>query len=85
VAGRALDVDDLKVSGMLHGRTVRSTAARGIIRRIELGPAFDWNGVVIAGHQDIPGQGRGVPFCESPDAPFAVFPPDPSSLSRLCR
>jgi CO/xanthine dehydrogenase Mo-binding subunit len=35
---------------------VRSTIARGIIRRIEFDPAFDWNGVVIADHQDIPGE-----------------------------
>jgi CO/xanthine dehydrogenase Mo-binding subunit len=56
VTGRALYVDDLKVPGMLHGRTVRSTVARGIIRRIEFDPAFDWNGVVIADHKDIPGE-----------------------------
>jgi CO/xanthine dehydrogenase Mo-binding subunit len=56
VTGRALYVDDLKIPGMLHGRTVRSTIARGIIRRIEFDPAFDWNGVVIADHQDIPGE-----------------------------
>ena len=56
VTGRALYVDDLTLPGMLHGRTVRSTIARGIIRRIELDPAFDWKGVVIADHQDIPGE-----------------------------
>ena len=56
VTGRALYVDDLKVPGMLHGRTVRSKVARGLIRRIELDPAFDWNGVVIADHRDIPGE-----------------------------
>ncbi len=55
VTGRALYVDDLRVPGMLHGRTVRSTVARGVIRRIEFDPAFDWNGVVIADHKDIPG------------------------------
>jgi CO/xanthine dehydrogenase Mo-binding subunit len=55
VTGRALYVDDLRLPGMLHGRTVRSTVPRGIIRRIEFDPAFDWNGVVIADHRDIPG------------------------------
>jgi CO/xanthine dehydrogenase Mo-binding subunit len=56
VTGRALYVDDLRLPGMLHGRTVRSTVARGLIRRIEFDPAFDWNGVVIADHKDIPGE-----------------------------
>ena len=56
VTGRALYVDDLKVPGVLHGRTVRSSVARGRIVRIEKDPAFDWNGVVIADHHDIPGR-----------------------------
>src|SRR5204862_6765237 len=56
VTGRAQYVDDLRVPGVLHGRTVRSTIARGIIRRIELDPAFDWSGVVVADHKDIPGE-----------------------------
>jgi len=55
VTGRALYVDDLRVPGMLHGRTVRSTVPRGIIRRVELDPAFDWRDVTIADHRDIPG------------------------------
>jgi CO/xanthine dehydrogenase Mo-binding subunit len=56
LTGSALYVDDLKVPGLLHGRTVRSTVARGIIRRVELDPAFDWRGVVVADHRDIPGE-----------------------------
>src|SRR6185503_5401094 len=56
VTGRALYVDDLIVPGVLHGRTVRSTVARGIIRKIEKDPAFDWSDVVIADHKDIPGE-----------------------------
>src|SRR5689334_16390271 len=56
VTGRALYVDDLRVPGMLHGRTVRSTVAHGTIRAIELDPAFDWSGVVVADHRDIPGE-----------------------------
>src|SRR2546428_2609626 len=56
VTGRALYVDDLAVPGVLHGRTVRSTVARGIIQKIELDPAFDWSGVVVADHRDIPGE-----------------------------
>jgi CO/xanthine dehydrogenase Mo-binding subunit len=55
VTGRALYVDDLRLPGMLHGRTVRSSVPRGIIKRIEFDPAFDWRGVVIADHKDVPG------------------------------
>lgn len=53
--GRALYLDDLVVPGVLHGRTVRSTIARGRIRKVTLDPAFDWSGVVVADHRDIPG------------------------------
>ena len=56
VTGRALYLDDLSVPGVLHGRTVRSTIARGRIRSIELDPAFDWSGVVVVDHRDIPGE-----------------------------
>ena len=56
VTGHALYVDDLRMPGMLHGRTVRSTVARGIIRKIELDPAFDWRGVTVVDHRDIPGE-----------------------------
>ncbi len=56
VTGRARYLDDLVVPGVLHGRTVRSTVARGIIRRVTLDPAFDWTGVVVADHKDIPGE-----------------------------
>ncbi|OGF10434.1 MAG: hypothetical protein A2W00_01420 [Candidatus Eisenbacteria bacterium RBG_16_71_46] len=56
VAGAALYVDDLVIPGMLHGRTVRSTVPRARIRRVELDPAFDWTGVTVADHRDIPGR-----------------------------
>jgi len=55
VTGRARYVDDLRIPGMLHGRTVRSTIARGRITRVVLDPAFDWSGVTVADHRDIPG------------------------------
>src|SRR5882672_3917420 len=55
VTGRALYVDDLRIPGMLHGRTVRSSVPRGIIRRVELDPAFNWRGVIVADYRDIPG------------------------------
>jgi len=56
VTGHARYLDDLVVPGVLHGRTVRSTVPRGRIRRVTLDPAFDWRGVTIADHQDIPGE-----------------------------
>ncbi|MEK7329367.1 MAG: hypothetical protein AAB113_01055, partial [Candidatus Eisenbacteria bacterium] len=56
VTGRAAYLDDLVVPGVLHGRTVRSRVPRGIIRRVTLDPAFDWSGVTIADHKDIPGE-----------------------------
>ena len=56
VTGRAAYLDDLVVPGVLHGRTVRSKVARGVIRRITLDPAFDWAGVTVADHKDIPGE-----------------------------
>jgi CO/xanthine dehydrogenase Mo-binding subunit len=56
VTGRAAYLDDLVVPGVLHGRTVRSRVARGLIRRVTLDPAFDWTGVTIADHKDIPGE-----------------------------
>jgi len=55
VTGAARYVDDLRVDGVLHGFTVRSTIPHGRIVRIERDPAFDWSGVVIADHRDIPG------------------------------
>ena len=55
VTGRALYLDDLSVPGVLHGFTVRSTIARGRIVRVERDPAFDWTGVVVCDHTDIPG------------------------------
>jgi CO/xanthine dehydrogenase Mo-binding subunit len=55
VTGAARYVDDLRVDGVLHGFTVRSTIPYGRIKRIERDPAFDWSGVVVADHRDIPG------------------------------
>jgi CO/xanthine dehydrogenase Mo-binding subunit len=56
VTGRALYLDDLRIPGVLHGRTVRSTIARGRILTVELDPAFDWSGVTVCDHRDIPGE-----------------------------
>lgn len=52
VAGRAKYVDDLTFPHMLHGRTVRSTIARGRVTSVRV-PAVD--GLVVVDHNDIPG------------------------------
>jgi CO/xanthine dehydrogenase Mo-binding subunit len=56
VTGEARYIDDLAFEGMLHGVTVRSTVPHGRVRSIEMDPAFDWTGIIVADHRDIPGQ-----------------------------
>ncbi len=56
VTGAARYVDDLVVPGVLHGFTVRSTIAYGRIKRVTRDPDFDWTGVVVVDHNDIPGE-----------------------------
>jgi CO/xanthine dehydrogenase Mo-binding subunit len=56
VTGQARYIDDLAFDGMLHGVTVRSSAAHGRIRSITLDPGFDWSGIVVATCRDIPGK-----------------------------
>lgn len=55
VTGQARYVDDLSLPGMLHGVTVRSPIARGILRRIEYGPGIPWDEITIVTAADIPG------------------------------
>jgi CO/xanthine dehydrogenase Mo-binding subunit len=56
LAGTARYVDDYHVAGALHGVTLRSSVPHGVIRRIELDPAFDWSSFVVATAADIPGE-----------------------------
>ena len=58
VAGRARYVDDLTLPGMLHGVTVRSTVARGIIRDIDFEPGLPWDEFTVVTSDDIPGTNR---------------------------
>ena len=46
VTGRARYLDDLRIPGVLHGRTVRSTIPRGEIAKIRLGS--DREGLTVA-------------------------------------
>ena len=52
--GAAMYADDLRFPGMLHGRTVRSTIARGRLTGVTLD--FDAAGFTVVDHRDIPGR-----------------------------
>jgi CO/xanthine dehydrogenase Mo-binding subunit len=52
--GEARYADDLAFPGMLFGRTIRSTIARGRISSVKLG--FDPSGFTVVDHRDIPGR-----------------------------
>src|SRR5687768_16893100 len=55
VTGQAEYVDDLTLPGMLHGITVRSPAARGIVRDIDFKPGIPWDEFTVVTADDIPG------------------------------
>ena len=52
--GAAVFADDLRFPRMLHGRTVRSSVARGKLTGHTLG--FDTTGFTVVDHRDIPGE-----------------------------
>ena len=58
VTGLARYVDDLRLPGMIHGATVRSTVPRGRIRDIRFDPSLPWTEFVIVRADDIPGRNR---------------------------
>src|SRR5262245_30544143 len=58
VTGRARYVDDLAVPGMLHGRTVRASIARGRLERIEFDPDVPWDEIAVVTARDVPGTNR---------------------------
>ena len=66
--GAARYVDDLRFPGMLHGRTIRTTVARGQLTGVHLG--FDPAGFTVVDHRDIPG--RNVVALIQDDQPFLV-------------
>jgi CO/xanthine dehydrogenase Mo-binding subunit len=55
VTGRARYVDDMTLPGMLFGATVRSSVARGKIKKITFGAEINWDEFVIVSAADIPG------------------------------
>lgn len=56
VTGQARYIDDLTLPGMLHGVTVRSPVARGIIRDITYQPGVPWDEITVVTADDIPGR-----------------------------
>jgi CO/xanthine dehydrogenase Mo-binding subunit len=68
VRGQARYVDDMRLPGMLHGVTVRSTVPRGRITGIHFDPSIDWSEFVTVTAADIPGINR-VALIER-DQPF---------------
>ncbi|HEY0191421.1 MAG TPA: xanthine dehydrogenase family protein molybdopterin-binding subunit [Kofleriaceae bacterium] len=56
VTGRALYLDDLDAPGALHGVTVRSQVAHGVLEAVELDPAFDWTDITVVTSADIWGK-----------------------------
>jgi CO/xanthine dehydrogenase Mo-binding subunit len=66
--GAAKYADDLAFPGMLHGRTIRSTIARGILKSARV--RGDTPGLTVVGHRDIPG--RNTCYLIEQDQPFLV-------------
>ncbi len=68
VTGEARYVDDLTLPGMLHGATVRSPVARGILHDIRFDPAIPWNEITVVTAADVPG--RNVVALITDDQPY---------------
>ena len=66
--GAARYVDDLRFPGVLHGRTVRTTIARGEMTGVHLD--FDRAGFTVVDARDIPG--RNVVALIQDDQPYLV-------------
>ena len=56
LTGAARYIDDIALDGMLFGKTIRSTVARGQIKSIKFDPSYDWSAIVVADYRDIPGK-----------------------------
>ncbi|HSQ19353.1 MAG TPA: xanthine dehydrogenase family protein molybdopterin-binding subunit [Blastocatellia bacterium] len=56
LTGTARYIDDIALDGMLFGKTIRSTIARGRIKSIKFDSAYDWSQIVVADYRDIPGE-----------------------------
>jgi CO/xanthine dehydrogenase Mo-binding subunit len=68
VTGQARYVDDLTLPGMLHGATVRSPVARGILHDIRFDPSIPWDEITVVTAADVPG--RNVVALITDDQPY---------------
>ncbi|HEX8831474.1 MAG TPA: xanthine dehydrogenase family protein molybdopterin-binding subunit [Longimicrobium sp.] len=68
--GTARYVDDLSFPGMLYGRTIRSTIAKGRVRSVSLD--FDPAGFTVVDYRDIPGPRCNFVALIEDDQPFLV-------------
>src|SRR4051812_9783343 len=66
--GAALYADDIVFPGMIHGRTIRSTVARGTLKSARV--KGDVPGLIVCDYRDIPG--RNVCYLIEQDQPFLV-------------
>ena len=66
--GKALYADDIVFPGMLHGRTIRSTIARGKLLSAQVKGTTP--GLIVADYHDVPG--RNVCYLIEQDQPFLV-------------
>jgi CO/xanthine dehydrogenase Mo-binding subunit len=66
--GGAKYADDLSFPGMIHGRTIRSTVPKGIIKSIKLD--FDTTGFTVVDYRDVPA--KNAVDLMSQDQPFLV-------------
>ena len=56
LTGATQYTDDLKIEGLLHGVTVRSSVPRGRITAIRFAEGFPWHEFVIVTAKDVPGK-----------------------------
>lgn len=56
VTGAARYVDDMVLPGMLYGATVRSSVARGKIKKLSFDASVAWDDFVVVTAKDIPGK-----------------------------
>src|SRR6476620_2704800 len=66
--GQALYADDIVFPGMIHGRTIRSSVARGILKSAKV--KGNVPGLVVCDYRDVPG--RNVCYLIEQDQPFLV-------------
>ena len=75
VTGQAKYVDDVELPDMLFGATVRSGAARGLIKRIDFGPDIDWGDYTVVTAADVNARAGSLQPTILLDAPGAPLRP----------